>query len=67
MNKTDELLMLCQQQKMYVQVGPNRIFVALGRFYGLGQTLAEAIENWCQHVESELDGKYDLASNEATG
>lgn len=60
MNKTDELLQLCQQYKMYVQIGPNRIFVALGEFYGLGVTLAEAIENWCQHVERELGGKYDL-------
>lgn len=51
MNKTDELLMLCQQQKMYVQIGPNRIFVTLGNFYGIGNTLAEAIERWCQEVE----------------
>jgi hypothetical protein len=65
MNKTDELLLLCQQQKMYVQVGPNRIFVTLGRFYGIGASLAEAIENWCQQVEKELGTKYDLASVEA--
>jgi hypothetical protein len=36
---------------MYIQVGPNRIFVALGNFFGFGHTLAEAIENWCQEVE----------------
>jgi hypothetical protein len=51
MNKTDELIQLCQQHKMYVQIAPNRIFVVLGEYYGLGSTLAEAIENWRDSVE----------------
>jgi hypothetical protein len=37
---------------MYVQVAPNRVFVTLGNFYGIGNTLPEAVESWCQEVEA---------------
>lgn len=56
MDKTQELLSICHQYKMYVQIG-KRYFVALGRFYAIGNSLPEAIENWCQEVERELGDK----------
>jgi len=60
MSNTDELLQICQEYKMYVQIGPDRYFVALGKCMAVGNSLADAIENWCQEVEKV----YDVASNE---
>jgi hypothetical protein len=46
-----ELLDICTQYHVYVQILNGKVLVACGHIIGLGATIPEAIENWCQEVE----------------
>ena len=47
----EELLDLCYEHRVYVQYYRGRWFVAMGDFFGFGNTVLEAIESWCKAVE----------------
>lgn len=47
----EDLLDICQQYGLYAQYYRGKWLVALGEFIGIGKTLPEAINAWCQSVE----------------
>jgi hypothetical protein len=49
----EDLLDVCDQHGIYAHYYRGRWFVALGDIFGFGQTLPEAIEDWCRMVEEK--------------
>lgn len=52
MTRTEQLLADCEQHGAFLWMRRGRWFIALGEFMAVGNSLEEAVENWCQQVEA---------------